>query len=121
MEVEPYFTGLTIKKKIKYLYAIHSVQQFLSYESFQFKDDTCISDYDIKDGDNLKLTRINHATPESFPINYRTSNGITKTIEVQPSYTIEYIKRMIFSKTGANTESIQLFFTGKKLEDQSRI
>ncbi|KAI8087569.1 hypothetical protein BDF21DRAFT_397223 [Thamnidium elegans] len=72
LEVESYYTGLTIKKKIEYLYDFSCDGYVLAYELIRIKDDCVLSNFVIEDGGNMNLVEPQYATSESFLIRYKT-------------------------------------------------
>lgn len=117
LEAEPYYTGLTIKRKINYLYEIPWQTQLLSYESVAFKDDKTLSDYDVQDLDSIVLTLITETTPESFNIRVSLLNGEIIYLKVKPTTPIEKIRKGLLDKTGIPLEDMRIIHDGKLLAD----
>lgn len=118
LEVKPYYTGLTVKNKIKYIYDFPCEEHFLIYESVRLKDDSVLSDLYIDDGHSLFLVDPKYTAPKSFPIFYKLAGGTVDTIYVHASLTIENLKLMISGKTGTPPEQMQLKFGPKQLKDE---
>lgn len=80
LDIESYYTGLTIKKKIRYFYDFSCDEYILTCKSARFQDDNIPSDFDIKDGNTMNLIDLKQATPESSPISYITLTGEAGTV-----------------------------------------
>ncbi|KAI9363291.1 hypothetical protein BD770DRAFT_381198 [Pilaira anomala] len=117
LEAEPYYTGLTIKRKINYLYEIPWQTQLLSYKSVAFKDDKTLSDYDVQDLDSIVLTLKNETTPEIFSIRVSFLNGQIVMLKVKPTTAIEKIRKGLLDKTGIPLEQMRILYRGVELVD----
>lgn len=121
LEVEPYFTGLTIKKKIEYLYEFDCSEHVLIYNSFRLKEADIISDYSISNNDTILLVNIDYKAPTRYIIFLKTLTGKTEHIFVRSSFSIETVKTIIFGKTGIPNLQIRLIFGGKQLKDEQTL
>ena len=102
-----------VKHHIQVRKGIPQEQQGLVCGPYVLDDGQDLSDYGIKEHDTIQLVR----TLLYMKINVETAGDKTITLQVQPCYSIENLKTLIYSMEGIPPEQQCLVFAGKTLED----
>jgi ubiquitin C len=112
LEVLASDTVKNIKRMVQNVEGIQSDQQRLIWAGKQLEDHHTLSDYNIQRESILHLVlrrvQIHVVQPQA---------GITTTLKVNASDTIENVKMKIQDKTGIPPSKQRLIFAGKQLED----
>jgi ubiquitin C len=111
-------TVLNLKEKICEREDVAVDLQRLIFTGKQLDDTRTLSDYDVK---NESLIYFVKRTKLGSTINVKMLSGKQFQIEMDPSESIESLKRKIMSKEGLDVESQTLVYSGKRLENDSTV
>ena len=114
LNVEPSDTIEDAKMKIEEKEGIPPEQQILIFSKMQLENNKTLDDYKIKNQSTLHLG-IRHK--KIMQIFIKFLNGKTLTLDVEPSDTIEKIKKKIQEKEGIPPDQQRLLYMGRQLED----
>ena len=118
VEVETSEPIKEVKKKIQDKVSLSPEQQRLIHAGTLMDDDGSLNDFDIQNGTTVYLIRRLCRYPIFI---YNPRSGHTLTLQVEASYTIEYLKTMIEAKVGISQDQQQLIFCGKPLQDRKTL
>ena len=104
-----------VKKKIQDKTVLPPEQQRLIHAGTLMDDNGSLSDFDIQNGTTVYLIRRLCRYP-IYTSNHRS--GHTLTLQVEASYTIDYLKATLEAKVGISQDQQQLLFCGKTLQDR---
>ena len=116
----PSDTIATVKKKIQEKEGYKPEQQTL-FSSKSLEDNKTLSEYNIQNKSTLHLVIILRGDKETIQIFFKTLTGQTITLDVEPSDTIEKVKKKLYEKTGIKPEDQSFIFSGKELLDKETI
>jgi ubiquitin C len=114
IEVNSYDTILQVKNKIKALHDIDVNKQLLHLGSQRLENERTISDYNIKENDQIRLTLI---VTGGFQIFVEDLDGRSTTLQVQSSYTIKKVKELYYERKGLEVGKQRYIFGGQPLLD----
>lgn len=117
LEVEPYYSFRTIRRKIEYLSGIPRATQIISYNSQEMSEYLVISDCHVVDGDVFDI----RLDPELFILRCIEVEGWYYSYAVKPSHTIQQVKTIISEGTSIPPKIQQLTYYGKELKDECRL
>lgn len=113
LEVEPYYTVTTLKRKIEYLHGISMVHQIVSHNSQIIEEDKIFSNLNVKMND-VFIVRLN---PSLFRLQCEVSSNKTIFFCVEPSITVKELKQKIFLTANINPIIQRIELNGILLED----
>ncbi|CAB4442871.1 unnamed protein product [Rhizophagus irregularis] len=114
IEVNSYDTILQVKNKIKALHDIDVNKQLLHLGSQRLENERTISDYNIKENDQIRLTLI---VTGGIQIFVEDLDGRSTSLQVQSSYTIKKVKELYYERNGLGVGKQRYIFGGQPLLD----
>ena len=117
----PSDTIATVKKKIQEKEGYKPEQQTLIFSSKSLEDNKTLSEYNIQNKSTLHLVIRLRGDKKTIQIFFKTLTGQTITLDVEPSDTIEKVKKKLYEKTGIKPEDQRFIFSGKELLDKETI
>ena len=113
------FTIKEVKVLLRNELNIQPDDQFLSYKGGILRDNISLSDYEIQEGNILKLSTYLpfKKKRQSYQIFVKTLYGTTITLDVESSNTIYEVKRKYQVKVGDPIDHQRIIFAGRLLED----
>ena len=116
LEVEPSSSVEEVKMKIRDTNRIPPYQQRLIFGTKQLQDGRTLSDYNVREDSIIHLVLCLRGGLGG-QIFVKTLTGETITLEVEPSDSIENVRRKIQDKKGIPPDQQRLIFGGEQLED----
>lgn len=110
--VEPDDTIEDVKKQVETLTDIPVPDQTLVFDGEELEDDPTLKDYNIVHGDTLKLVE------GPMKINVETPDGDIIPLIVEPTDTIEDVKKQVKDESGIPVSDQRLHFGGDELDDE---
>ena len=107
---------IDIKNKIEKNEGILPHEYILVFNDKILEELKTIDDYNIKEGDIIKLYKC--SLKQIF---VKTFTGRCLILNIQQSYTIDYVKELISHKLGISNSQIRLVFNGETLEDNKTL
>ena len=106
----------TIKEKLRYVLNIEPQNQFYFFKGGILKDNKCLSNYNIQEGNIITLYTY---LPESkkMEITIKTLTGKEYTLNVEPSNRVVDVKFMIEKKESLIIDKQRLIYEGIQLDD----
>lgn len=114
LDVEPTTPISDVKEMINNKEGIPTQEIRLLYAGKQLEDDRTLQDYNITKESTLHMVLRLKGGMQIF---VKTLTGKSITLDVEPTDSIEQIKRSIQDKEGIPPDQQRLIFAGKQLED----
>lgn len=120
INVDEFYTGLSVKKKIEQLYGIFCLSQTLQHRYGPWGDNEFI-DERIKEGDSIDLT-VDPVHAQSFKI-YCQSNTMLErlTVYINPTNSVGQLKISLSSVLHRSVEQQIIRYNGETLENHKTL
>jgi ubiquitin C len=129
LDVEPTMTVENLKKQIQATEGIEADQQRLIYGGKQLEDGQTLQDYNVEPDSTIHLVlKLKGGMVEDSQVEVlnldggmqifvKTLTGKDMTLTVQPTMTVENLKKQIQATEGIEADQQRLIYGGKQLED----
>ena len=117
LSVEPSDTIEKVKKKIQEKEGFPPEQQRLLFAGNELENNKTLADYKVINQSTLHLVLRLRGDRKVMQIFVKTLTGNTTNLSVEPSDTIEKVKKKIQEKEGIPPEQQRLIFAARQLED----
>ena len=121
LNVNPLDTVENVKYKIQDIEGYKPSQQTLIFSSQTLEDNKNLSEYNIQNKSTLHLFIRLKGDKNTIQIIFKTLTGKIITLDVEPSDTIEKVKKKFYEKEGVPPNQQRFIFAGKQLEDSKTI
>ena len=118
LDISSYETILNIKKIVESKDNIPIKNQKIKYNGIELDDNKIINDYKIETQSTLEVIFKNDG---GYQIFCKFLTGKTITIEVEPYYTIENLKEIVYDKENIPLSGQRIVFNGKLLENHRTV
>lgn len=117
LQVEPFYTFRTVKRKLQYLHDIPEPQQIISHNSRVMCENSILSESNIQNEDTLKIK----LETNRLIILCQESSRWNWLYNVKFSDSIEEVKERISKQRGLPVEMQRLIFNGLELENKKQL
>ncbi|KAL5705381.1 hypothetical protein ACHQM5_023690 [Ranunculus cassubicifolius] len=114
LKVKGWYTVENVKNMIESMMGISIENQRLCVDQVKLENDRTLADLNICEGQTLNLI-------SGMVIYVKTTRGMTHTLVVGGSDTVDDVKKMIEEKDGMPVDLQRLIFAGRQLEDQRNL
>lgn len=118
LDINSFETILNIKKIVESKDNIPIKNQKIKYNGIELDDNKIINDYKIETQSTLEVIFKNDG---GYQIFCKFLTGKTITIEVEPYYTIENLKEIVYDKENIPLSGQRIVFNGKLLENHRTV
>jgi ubiquitin len=115
IDILPSESVAAVKKEIQAKTGMAPDEQSLTFGGEELVDSKTLEESGIKAGSTLEVE------PLKIPVTIKTPMGKTLKLDVNPSDTIENVKKVIQEKTGMRPDQQRVLFGGKELENDRTV